>query len=148
MIDAFPYIYGNTTILAILPYWFIEQVAQGGDSWVDRARLKVEMELGTRLVGFSYKDIQLIDVGVEEWEEFNGVTIDQLARFWKMSPLETVVKLGKASMGCTIVLIHKYSGEPGSEQPLESVLSHDLCLFVTDALTRSRGLPNPAAMAK
>lgn len=145
MMDAFPYTYGNTTILAILPYWYIKKVVQGVDSLLDRARLKVEMELGIRLAGIAYKDIQLMDVGLEKWEEYNGVTIDKVARSWRVSSLETVVRLGKASKGCTIVLIHKYSGEPGFEQPLECVLSHDLCLFETDALVRSRGYPNPAA---
>jgi N-acyl-D-amino-acid deacylase len=42
-------------------------------------------------------------------------------------------------------LCHNVTGEPGNEKPLEAILSHDLCLFETDILIRSKGYPNPAA---
>jgi N-acyl-D-aspartate/D-glutamate deacylase len=44
------------------------------------------------------------------------------------------------------MLFHSYSGAPGREQALETVLASELCLFETDALVKSRGYPNPAAM--
>jgi N-acyl-D-amino-acid deacylase len=43
-------------------------------------------------------------------------------------------------------LFHSYSGEPGKEAVLEDVLKNELCLFETDAFTRYRGYPNPAAL--
>ena len=44
------------------------------------------------------------------------------------------------------MLNHAESGEPGNEAAIESVLSHDLCLFETDVILRSTGYPNPAGL--
>ncbi|MGW8322151.1 MAG: amidohydrolase family protein, partial [Thermodesulfobacteriota bacterium] len=80
------------------------------------------------------------------WEELNGLTIEQIASKWGMSPLKALLKLSEASQGRTLMLFHTYSGEPGNEGPLESVLRHEACLFETDVVVKSTGYPNPAAL--
>lgn len=50
--------------------------------------------------------------------------------------------MSEASRGAALMLCHGLS----NEQILERVLSHDLCLFETDAATKSKGYPNPAAL--
>ncbi len=72
--------------------------------------------------------------------------MDDIAKQWGMSPFNTILKLSEASQGTALVLLHTYSGEPGNEKALDAVLSNDLCLFQTDALTRYGGYPNPAAI--
>ena len=85
-----------------------------------------------------------MDAGVPGWEELNGLMIPEIARRWKMSPFNAMLKLSQESKGAALMLFHTYSGEPGNEAPIESVLSHDLCLFETDAALKSAGYPNPA----
>jgi N-acyl-D-aspartate/D-glutamate deacylase len=97
-------------------------------------------------VGFLYKDFQVMNAGVEGWEDLNGLTIDEIARKWKTSSFNAMLKLSKESSGAALMLFHTYSGEPGFEGPLDSVLMHDLCLYETDAIIRKKGHPNPAAM--
>jgi N-acyl-D-amino-acid deacylase len=146
MIDAFPYTCGNTTVNVLLPYWFLAMdTDRYGSRWV-RARLKAELEIGFALVGFSYKDFQVMDAAIQDTEELNGLTVDQIARRWRMSPFNAMLALSEQSGGEASVLFHAYSGEPGQEEVLEAVLSHDLCLFETDALMKRRGYPNPAAL--
>ncbi len=144
MIDAYPYTCGNTTINAPFPYWFLAMLPDGYDKKWARARLRVELELGFRLVGFIYKDFQVMDVAVEGWEDLNGLTIADIASKWKTSPFNAMLELSKKSNGATLMLFHAYSGEPGNEKHLESVMTHELCLFETDTILRSRGYHNPA----
>jgi N-acyl-D-aspartate/D-glutamate deacylase len=146
MIDAFPYTCGNTTINVVFPYWFLAGLPDAYESAWARARLGVEFGISFGLVGFFYRDFQVMDVAVPGWEELNGFTIEQIASKWGMSPLKALLKLSKASQGRTLMLFHAYSGEPGNEGALESVLCHEACLFETDVVVKSTGYPNPAAV--
>lgn len=146
MIDAFPYTCGNTTIHAPFPYWFLAMLPDGYKNRVARARLRAELEVGFRLVGFMYKDFQVMDAGVPGWEDLNGLTIVEIAQKWKTSPFNAMLKLAEASKGATLMLFHTYSGEPENQKPIEAVLSHDLCLFETDVALKDKGYPNPASM--
>jgi N-acyl-D-amino-acid deacylase len=146
MIDAFPYTCGNTTINAVFPYWFLARLPDGYRNAWARARLRAEFGVSFGLVGFFYRDFQVMDVAVPGWEELNGLTVEQIASKWGTSPLKAVLKLSEASQGRTLMLFHAYSGEPGNEGPLESVLRHEACLFETDVVVKSTGYPNPAAL--
>jgi N-acyl-D-aspartate/D-glutamate deacylase len=146
MIDAFPYTCGNTTVNVVLPYWFLATVPDGYKNRWARVRLRAEIEIGFRLVGFSYEDYQVMDAAVTGWEDLNGLTVDQIGRKWNTSSFNALLTLCEKSRGTALVLMHAYSGEPGNEGPLEAALTHEACLFETDAIIHSRGHPNPAAM--
>jgi N-acyl-D-aspartate/D-glutamate deacylase len=146
MIDAFPYTCGNTTINVVFPYWFLARLPDAYGSVLARACLRVEFGISFPLVGFFYRDFQVMDVAVPGWEELNGLTVEQIASRWGLSPLKALLKLSEQSQGRTLMLFHAYSGETGNEGPLESVLRHEACLFETDVVVKSTGYPNPAAM--
>ncbi|MCP5042457.1 MAG: amidohydrolase family protein [bacterium] len=146
MIDAFPYTCGNTTIVAPFPYWFLARLPNAYNSRSARARLRVELEVGFRLAGFRYPDFQVMDSGVEGWEELNGLRVDQIAAHWGTSCFDAMLRLAERSRGAALMLFHSYSGEPGREEALESVLRHPACLFETDTVLRSTGYPNPASL--
>jgi len=146
MIDAFPFTFGNTTINVVFPYWFLARLPDGYTSAWARARLRAEFGISFGLVGFFYRDFQVMDVAVPGWEDLNGLTIEQIAAKWGISPLKALLKLSQASQGSTLMLFHAYSGEPGNEGALESVLRHEACLFETDVVVKSTGYPNPAAL--
>jgi N-acyl-D-amino-acid deacylase len=145
MIDAFPYTCGNTTINAPLSYWFLAMGPKGYRSRGARARLRLELEIGFRLVGFVYDDFQVMDAAIDGAEELNGLTIAEIARRRRSRPFDTMLELSEQSRGETLMLFHSYSGAPGREGALEAVLADPHCLFETDALVRRRGHPNPAA---
>ncbi|RJP94383.1 MAG: hypothetical protein C4518_03435 [Desulfobacteraceae bacterium] len=144
--DAFPYTFGNTTINAVLPYWFLAGLPESHHSFWARMRLKIELAAGFRLVGFSWRDFQMMDAVLEEWQNINGYRIDEIARKWRMSPFETMLKISRDTDGQAVMMFHAYSGEPKNEKVLDQVMAHDLCLFETDAFTRYGGYPNPAAL--
>jgi len=144
--DSFPYTFGNTTINAVFPYWFLSRLPQAYQRRWTRSILRAELLLGFTLVGFSYNDFQIMDAGIDKWQSLNGHRVVDIARLWGLSPFDTVLKLSEDSQGQAVVLFHSYSGEPGRETVLEEVLKNDLCLFETDAFTRYGGYPNPAAL--
>ena len=146
MIDAFPYTCGNTTILAPFPFWFLAKIPEAYSSFWLKARLKLELTLGFKLVGFSYPDFQVMDVALPEYEEINGLRLSEIAKKWNSSPFDAMLKLAEKSRGASLMLYHAYSGEPGNEGLLEKVLSKDYCLFETDAAMKSSGFPNPASI--
>ena len=146
MIDAFPYTCGNTTVNALLPYWYLRDLRKAYRSRWARARLGVELGAAFRLLGFDLNDMQVMNAGVEGWEDLNGLRIQEVARRWKLRPLDALLRFSQESDGGTLALFHTYSGEAGNEFPLESVLSQDYCLFETDAVIRSGGFANPAAL--
>ncbi len=146
MIDAFPYTAGNTLIDVLLPAWFLKTLPGGFSNPLLLARLRLELEIGFRLVGFMYPDFQVLDAAVAGWEKLNGMTLDQVARRWNVSPFAALLRMSRQSGGEATMLFHAYSGEPGDETVLESVLAHPLCLFETDAIIKARGFPNPSAL--
>jgi N-acyl-D-amino-acid deacylase len=146
MFDAFPYTCGNTTVNAVLPYWFLAKLPGGYHNRLARLMLRAELAAGFALLGFSYKDFQLMDAGPSGWQESNGHRFLDIAAQKGLSAFDTVLNLSEASRGQAVVLLHSYSGEPGNEKVLDAVVANELCLFETDALTRFGGHPNPAAM--
>jgi N-acyl-D-amino-acid deacylase len=142
MVDAFPYTYGNTTIDMLLTPGFIKAMPANFRSKWARMKHKYMEEIGFRMIGTSYEDCQLMDAAIEGWEDLSGLTITEIARKRNTSPFNIVLTLSEASKGAALILYHASN----SEQILEHVLSHDLCLFETDAVAKSRGYPNPAAL--
>ncbi|HDP24334.1 MAG TPA: hypothetical protein ENN34_02715 [Deltaproteobacteria bacterium] len=146
MFDAFPYTCGNTTISVMLPHWFLQHAPQAyRNTWL-KLRLRAELEIGFRLVGFTYKDFQVMDMALAGYEDLNGLRISEIAKRWRMSPFDTLLRICEMSNGSTLMLFHTYSGEPGNNHVIEEVLSHNLCLFETDVIIKPTGYPNPAAM--
>jgi N-acyl-D-amino-acid deacylase len=142
MVDAFPYTFGNTTVDVLLSPGFIAAMPASFSSKWARMKLRYGNELGLRVVGSSYEDWQLMDAAIDGWEGLSGLTISEIALKRNTSPLNVVLTLSEASHGATVMLCHALN----NEQILECVLSHDLCLFETDAITKNRGYPNPAAL--
>jgi N-acyl-D-amino-acid deacylase len=145
MIDAFPYTCGNTTVTVVLPHWFLKHVPGAYKNTLLRLRLRLELEAGFRLLGFSYGDFQVMDAAMSGQEALNGLTLPQVAKKWGTSPFDALLRICEESRGGALVLFHSFSGVPGNEKVIEAVLSHDLCLFETDAVIKSTGYPNPAA---
>ncbi|HNR50487.1 MAG: amidohydrolase family protein [Bacteriovoracaceae bacterium] len=145
MFDAFPYACGNTTVNVVLPFWFLAKTPQAYRNRISRAHLKAELEAGFALLGFTYRDFQVMHPAVAGAEDLIGLTIPQIAEKWGMPPFDAYLRLSEESRGSALMLFHAYSGEPGRQEVIERVLSHELCMFETDAVIRSTGYPNPAA---
>ena len=146
MIDAFPYPFGNTTVNVMFPYWFLKQLPRAYESRWARLRVRVELAAGFKLLGYGPADMQVMNAAVDGLTDLDGRFIDEIAREWETTPFEVLLRLSKESSGATTILFHGYSGAADDEAALEAVLSHEACLFETDAIVRSEGYPNAASL--
>lgn len=142
MVDAYPYTFGNTSIDVLLSPEFIATMPASFRSKGAHMKLHCGNEIGFRILGTSYEDWQLMDAAIEGWEDLSGLTVPAIAGKRNTSPLNIVLTLSETSQGAASMLCHALS----NEQILEHILSHDLCLFETDAIIKSKGYPNPAAL--
>lgn len=83
---------------------------------------------------------------VDGWEDLCGLTLVEIARRRGVSPFTALLELSERSRGAAVMLFSTYSGDPSDESTLEVVLSKDWCLFETDAVLRTGGFGNPAAL--
>lgn len=146
MMDAIPYADLNGGISTLLPLWFVARLPRVYRSWWARTRVGVENAVGFRRVGYDYKaKVRLMDAAVEDWDHLSGLTINEIAQRWHISPTKALLRLCESSQGRAAVLCGDVAGEPGNEKHLEAILCHSRCLFGTDTLIRTRGFPNAAA---
>ena len=140
--DVFPYTYANTTIDTLLPPDFIATMPKSFRSKRACKGVRYGNEIGLRMLGLSYEDCQLMNAPIEGWEDLSGQTITEVAKKKNESPIDIVLALSEKSKGAALMLYHALN----SEKILEQILPHDLCLFGTDAIIKSKGYPNPAAL--
>ena len=86
---------------------------------------------------------------VPELAELEGLDFATIARRLGMSEFETYAHIARKSEGKAYIRQYTYSGEADgeNEEPLRAVLSHPLCIFMTDAGVPppGKGQINPAA---
>lgn len=144
--DAFPYTCGNTTVNVTLPYWFLALGPEGYRSRWARLRLRAELTVGYRLAGMDFGDFQVMEIGAPEWRSLEGRSLASIAALWGMHPVDALLRISERTDGGALMLIHGYSGDRAEHGPIRDVITHEACLFETDAIVRSHGWPNPAAV--
>lgn len=143
--DSFPYLCGNTTIYVVYPAWFLKNIEKNFRSAAARFRLRVEVSLITRQLGFGLEDIQVLWGGRPELACYEGKFFDAIAREMNCSVLDAYLKISELGKGKTLCLLHKYSGDAEDESAYLKVLAHPLNLVETDTILTARGIQNPAS---
>jgi N-acyl-D-amino-acid deacylase len=145
MMDAIPYSYLNGMVIAAFSPQFIKKLPAAYKSKQERMQWKIGDIIGHKLIGYSYNKVRLMDAGLKDWEDMNGLTIDEIARRRNTSPWELVLQLSELSDGMAAVIYYNATGDENHTSQIESILAHKLCLIGSDALIRGHGYPNPAA---
>lgn len=143
--DAFPYTVGNSTINVVFPEWFLDGFTENIDDPRALRRLKREMDLLRMTLGLDYRDITLLWAAAPELVELEGLDFAAVARHLGLPEFEAYAHVARASDGKARVLLGTYSGDGGREEPLQAVLAHPLCAFMTDTILTRRGQHNPAS---
>jgi N-acyl-D-amino-acid deacylase len=143
--DAFPYTFGNTSVNAVFPEWFLDGFyAKIQDPAVLR-RLKREMDLLRWTLGLNYEDIRLLWGCTSELAELEGLDFGTIARRLGLPTFDAYIHVARQSGGNARILLGTYSGDGTQDAPLQATLSHPLCAFMTDTFLTSRGTHNPAS---
>lgn len=147
--DAFPYTSGNSSIKVNLSQWFLDGFEENLADPRAMARLEKDLDYRFEAFGRGYSDILLMRSGVPELAEYEGLTFATVAERLGISPFEAYMRVAQLSEGRAGIRHHLYSGEADgeNEEPLRAVLSHPLCIFMTDASVPAPGggRANPAA---
>src|SRR5664280_2064084 len=138
--DTYAYHCGQSIINVILPAWFLAKVPQAYDDKKMLSKLKSELGLIQRFLGFGNKDIQITYANSEELNQYNGMFLDQIAQKRRMDWFDSAMDIAQKSKGVANVLNHSYSNLP----IIETLMRHPASLFMTDALPALRGVQNPA----
>ena len=142
--DAFPYTAGNTTIAAVLPYWFLNNFEENIGDERKLKRVKFMLKLSKRLFKFDIGDIQLLKAYHHPFERYEGMNFHDIARDRKGEVIDTYIDFVKSSEAKARILIGNYYDSDNPESVMARILSHPLCRFETDTLITRRGMQNPA----
>ena len=83
---------------------------------------------------------------VSNWlPRYTGIPLDKFGRHILLVNFEAYLHVARASEGRARVLLDTYSGDARREVPLQAVLSHPRCAFMTDTILTLRGKANPAS---
>ncbi len=141
MIDTYPYHCGSSVINVLLPPWFL---AGAPANYTDpRALTRVEQGLDnmSRHIGFGYADIQLTFAGHPDFNDDNGMFIDEIAGRRGVPPSRIVLGLSEKTKGRARILNHNYS----NMEIIDALMYHPACLFMTDSVPSVEGVQNPAS---
>ncbi len=138
--DTYSYHCGQSIINVILPSWFLAKVPQAFSDKKMLEKLKSELGLIQRFLGFGYNDIQITYAHNEELNQFNGMFLGEIAKKRGMDWFSSTMDIAQKSKGIAAVLNHQYSNLP----IVEDLMRHPASLFMTDALPALRGVQNPA----
>ena len=139
--DTYPFHCGASVISVVISAWFL---AKGPAAYTDaRAlrRLKREIRLIEKLLGFGTSDIQVTNTLDPDLADYNGKFLNEIARLRRMNPIDTLIDISRRSGGQAKVLCHRYS----NGKIMESLVKHPASLFMTDAWVERTGVQNPAA---
>ena len=138
--DTYAYHCGQSIINVILPAWFLAKVPGAYNDKKMLSKLKNELGLIQRFLGFGTKDIQITYANSEELNQYNGMFLDQIAQKRRMDWFDSAMDIAQKSKGVANVLNHSYSNLP----IIETLMRHPASLFMTDALPALRGVQNPS----
>jgi N-acyl-D-amino-acid deacylase len=139
--DLTPFHCVATEIGVVLPAWFLARGSAGYAESSSVRRLKRDLRVAERQIGFGAADIQVTNTIDMDLAEHNGRFLPEIARMRRMSPVDAMIDLSRRSGGHARVLLH----HAGSDRIVETLMRHPAALFMTDAWVEHTGVQNPAA---
>ncbi len=139
--DTYAYHCGASVLTGFMPPWFMAGLWENLKNRSMLRRLRIEMFLAFKLVGFDYRDIQITWANHDELNRFNGMFLYDIARERKLSDFENFIDFIEKSAAAARVLMYRYS----NDRIIEDLIRHRASLFMTDAWIETGGVQNPAA---
>jgi N-acyl-D-amino-acid deacylase len=145
MFDIYPHFCGNSYLTVFLPAWFAKNLDANLHTPAAIRRLRLELKLARRLVGFNMADIQIMQAGFPGGEKFNALNLVEIADMEGTDPVGAMLSIIEKSNGKALQLTYGYSGDGNHEKLIEDLMAHELCLYETDTILKSTGFANPAS---
>jgi len=139
MFDIYHEVMGVSVITVILPVWYQALSAQEKKTWLNRLKLNLLTTATSKLLGFGFADIQVAYLGPGH-QQYEGQTVQQIARQMGKSPLEAYLYLCELSQFKGRINLSPYS----TPEIISQLSKDEQCLYMTDAWVEAEGVQNPA----
>jgi N-acyl-D-amino-acid deacylase len=139
--DTCSYGCGASSINVLMPPWFLAKLPRAFEDARALRRLRKELALIDRRLGFGPADVQITDARDKELKKYDGMFLSEIARLRRMRPEEALIDIARKSGGRAGVLCNRYS----NERIVETLIRHPASLFMTDAWVEPSGVQNPSA---
>jgi N-acyl-D-amino-acid deacylase len=139
--DMYPFTYGATLLNTLLPEWFMARMPGALHNPLARARLWVEAEVGFRIVGFGYPQMQITNASCPEYHPYDGLFLPDIAERIGKSNFDTMLDILVKSGAEARVLFHNYY----NDEIVDRLMQHPATIFASDAWPEPAGQQNPAA---
>jgi len=139
--DTYPHHCGASVINVLFSPWFLAKGAAAYEEPKAIRRLKREIHLEEKLLGFGPAEIQVTNTRDHDLADYNGKFLVDIARVRRMTPVDALIDIARRSGGQARVLCHKYS----NDRIIDTLVRHPAALFMTDAWVEREGVQNPAA---
>lgn len=142
--DAYPYAGGNTSIIAPIPVWFLDNFQENLKSAFMMKKLVTLFRLSKKVLKFDMGAIMLLRAFHKPYEKYAGRLFRDIAADLGMDPIDAYLHFAEITEGKARVLLPEFYDNDGRDGIMARVLAHPLCRFETDTLITRKGVQNPA----
>ena len=138
--DIYPYDFGASTIAVALPSWYQGMPSSDKKKFFTRLRLWAEISLTKKLLGFSFKDIQITFAGPDH-PEYIGKRVSEIAHNSGSGDLDAYLRIIDETNAAATVIMYSYM----NDLIINNLSRHPRVSYMTDAWITREGMENPAS---
>lgn len=138
--DMFPYPFGATLLNTLLPEWVMADMPQVLRKRLPMLRLRFEAFFGFKQVGLGYDCIQITDACCDEYRQYNGKFVSEIAEAVGKGEFEVMIDILDLSNAEARVMFHRYY----NDEIIQTLMQHPAALFMTDSWPEPSGIENAA----
>lgn len=142
--DLSPHSVATTSLINLLPQWFIADWQKYQQSLIGQSRLQLSLAMNFYISGLGYNDIRLVSACSETYEQYEGERLDAIAEATGQSRFVTLLNILRESSGQARVMVY----ERYAIGMVQQLMGHECALFGSGASPEPiSGVHNPSAAA-
>jgi len=137
--DNYAFHYGASVITIVYPEWYAALSKEDATKPINKFKLSLTILMYRKLLGIDWEDLMVAYIS-DDHPEYEGRTIDEIAKSEGLSPLDAYLKLVDLSNRSGSLYLDKYY----NDDIVKTLMEDDLSIFMTDAWVVEKGLQNIA----
>ena len=137
--DNYAFHYGASVITVVYPEWYAALSKEDAAKPINKFKLSLTILMYRKLLGIDWEDLMVAYIS-DDHPEYEGRTIDEIAKSEGLSPLDEYLKLVELSNRSGSLYLGKYY----NDDIVKTLMEDDLSIFMTDAWVVEKGLQNIA----
>jgi len=129
----------SSPLTVFMPGWFLARVPGVYEDRRALGRLRLQIGLMEKLLGFGFRDIQITSADHDELNRYNGMFLSEIARKRGMNGFDAFIDIAQKSNGRARALSHRFS----NREIVDILMAHPASLFMTDASPTAEGVQHP-----